>query len=260
MYKYRNIYLSFYLSFDLSICIFLHFKENRAVCPLVALPYVRRYVCSCCLFRMSLGLIFPLAFCLLLQNLVSSALSCLCVFLKLYLCPGWCVAISVLSHAISVLSLCYLCAIYAISGGGQCFDLCYLCAIYAISCYLCAISLLSLWYLLNISLKSVAFTQTDAEDAAHPEGHAPQSRLAGVRGDWGSSHALVLVVHMQWAFVKETMRGNCFAISCICVSTYKRTIFIVFQYNALILAVCPLNDTYRKRCDRYQDKHILCIA
>ena len=177
MYKYRNIYLSiylsFYLSFDLSICIFLHFKENRAVCPLVALLYVRRYVCSCCLFRMSLNLIFPLAFCLLLQNLVSSALSCLCVFLKLYLCPGWCVAISVLSHAISVLSLCYLCAIYAISGGGQCFDLCYLCAIsvlslcylcylmlgrafcsvlslcylcaiYAISCYLCAISVLSL--------------------------------------------------------------------------------------------------------------------
>ena len=106
-----SIYLSFYLSFDLSICIFLHFKENRAVCPLVALLYVRRYVRSCCLFRMSLGLIFPLAFCLLLQKLVSSALSCLCVFLKLYLCPGWCVAISVLSmlsHAISVLSLCYL--------------------------------------------------------------------------------------------------------------------------------------------------------
>ena len=111
MYMYRNIYLSIFLSFDLSICIFLHFKENRAVCPLVALLYVRRYVRSCCLFRMSLGLIFPLAFCLLLQNLVSSALSCLCVFLKLYLCPGWCVAISVLSmlsHAISVLSLCYL--------------------------------------------------------------------------------------------------------------------------------------------------------
>ena len=147
MYKYRNIYLSFYLSFDLSICIFLHFKENRPVCPLAALLYVRRYVRSCCLFRMSLGLIFPLAFCLLLQNLVSSALSCLCFFLTqslpwlvcCYLC-----AISVLSHAISVLSLCYLCAIYAISGGGQCFDLCYLCAIYAISCYLCAISLLSL--------------------------------------------------------------------------------------------------------------------
>ena len=269
-----SIYLSFYLSFDLSICIFLHFKENRAVCPLVALLYVRRYVRSCCLFRMSLGLIFPLAFCLLLQNLVSSALSCLRVFLN---------SISALAGVLLSLCYlcaisCYLCAIYAISGGGQCFDLCYLCAIYAISCsgelfalcYLCAISVLSmlshaisvlsLWYLLNISLKSVAFTQTDAEDAAHPEGHAPQSRLAGVRGDWGSSHALVLVVHMQWAFVKETMRGNGFAISCICVSTYKRTIFIIFQYHALILAVCPLNDIYRKRCDRYQDKHILCIT
>ena len=120
-----SIYLSFYLSFDLSICIFLHFKENRAVCPLVALLYVRRYVRSCCLFRMSLGLIFPLAFCLLLQNLVSSALSCLCVFLKLYLCPGWCVAISVLS-------------------------LCYLCYLMLSLCYLCAISLISLQYFSQI--------------------------------------------------------------------------------------------------------------
>ena len=137
---------------------------------------------------------------------------------------------------------------------GVLLSLCYL-------CYLCAISVLSLSYLFNISLKSVAFTQTDAEDAAHPEGHAPQSRLAGVRGDWGSSHALVLVVHMQWAFVKETMRGNGFAISCICVSTYlKKTKIIIVQYNALILAVCPLNDIYRKRCDRYQDKHILYIT
>jgi hypothetical protein len=115
MYMYRNIYLSIFLSFDLSICIFLHFKENRAVCPLVALLYVRRYVRSCCLFRMSLGLIFPLAFCLLLQNLVSSALSCLRVFLN---------SISALAGVL--LSLCYLCAI---------------------SCYLCAISVLSLCYL-----------------------------------------------------------------------------------------------------------------
>ena len=107
---YRSIiYLSIFRSLYVYI---LHFKENRPVCPLAALLYVRRYVRSCCLFRMSLRLIFPLAFCLLLQNLASSALSFLCVFSKLYLCPGWCVAISVLSllsHAISVLSLCYLC-------------------------------------------------------------------------------------------------------------------------------------------------------
>ena len=174
-----SIYLSFFLSFDLSICIFLHFKENRAVCPLVALLYVRRYVRSCCLFRMSLGLIFPLAFCLLLQNLVSSALSCLRVFLKLYLCPGWCVAISVLSLCYLMLSLCYLCAISVLSMLSQVGDsalicaisvlslcylcylmlgrafcsvlsLCYLCAIYAISCYLCAISLISLEYFSQI--------------------------------------------------------------------------------------------------------------
>ena len=247
-----SIYLSFFLSFDLSICIFLHFKENRAVCPLVALLYVRRYVRSCCLFRMSLRLIFPLAFCLLLQNLASSALSFLCVFSKLYLCPGWCVAISVLS----LLSLCYLC--YLMLGRAFCsvLSLCYLCAISVLSMLSHAISVLSLWYLLNISLKSVVFTQTDAEDAAHPEGHAPQSRLAGVRGDWRSSHALVLIVHMQWAFVKETMRGNGFAISSICVSTDKRTIFISYQYNELILAVCPPNEIYRKRCDRYEDKYI----
>ena len=136
-----------------------------------------------------------------------------------YLC-----AISCYLCAISVLSLCYLCAMSVLSLCYLCYlrwgtvlwsvlSLCYLCAIYAISCYLCAISLLSLWYLLNISLKSVAFTQTDAEDAAHPEGHAPQSRLAGVRGDWRSSHVLVLIVHMQWAFVKETMRGNIYQLS-----------------------------------------------
>ena len=124
---------------------------------------------------MSLGLIFPLAFCLLLQNLVSSALSCLRVFLNsisalagvllslCYLCAISCYlcAISVLSMlsqvgdsalicAISVLSLCYLCAIYAISCSGELFALCYLCAIYAISCYLCAISLISLEYFSQI--------------------------------------------------------------------------------------------------------------
>ena len=173
MYKYRNIYLSFflsfYLSFDLSNCIFLHIKENRAVCPLVALLYVLRYVRSCCLFCMSLGLSFPLAFCLLLQNLVSSALSCLCFFFNsisalagvllslCYLCAISCYlcAISVLSLcylcAISVLCLCYLCAIYAISGGGQCFDLCYLCAISVLSMLSHAISVLSLCYLSDIS-------------------------------------------------------------------------------------------------------------
>ena len=40
----------------------------------------------------------------------------------------------------------------------------------------------------------------------------------------------------------------------------KKTKIIIVQYNALILAVCPLNDIYRKRCDRYQDKHILYIT
>jgi hypothetical protein len=223
---------------------------------------------------MSLGLIFPLAFCLLLQNLVSSALSCLRVFLNsisalagvllslCYLC-----AISCYLCAISVLSLCYLCYLRWGTVLWSVLSLCYLCYLMlgrafcsvlslCYLCYLCAISVLSLWYLLNISLKSVVFTQTDAEDAAHPEGHAPQSRLAGVRGDWRSSHALVLIVHMQWAFVKETMHGNGFAISCICVSTDKRTIFISYQYNELILAVCPPNEIYRKRCDRYEDKYI----
>ena len=275
---YRSIiYLSIYLSFDLSMCIFCISKKiGRSVRLLhcyMSGGMSALVVCFACLSA-SFFLLLSVScsrtwwallflFCAFFQNSISALAG---VLLSLcYLCY-------------LMLSLCYLCAIYAISGGGQCFDLCYLCAISVLSmlsharesfllcaisvlslcylCYLCAISVLSLWYLLNISLKSVVFTQTDAEDAAHPEGHAPQSRLAGVRGDWRSSHALVLIVHMQWAFVKETMHGNGFAISCICVSTDKRTIFISYQYNELILAVCPPNEIYRKRCDRYEDKYI----
>ena len=52
-----------------------------------------------------------------------------------------------------VLSLCYLCAIYAISCWGILFPLCYLCAISVLSMLSHAISVLSLCYLYDISRK-----------------------------------------------------------------------------------------------------------
>ena len=81
------------------------------------------------------------------------AISCyLCAISMLSLCYLYSLALE--QPFLSVLSLCYLCAIYAISCWGILFSsvlsLCYLCAI---SCYLCAISVLSLCYLYDISRK-----------------------------------------------------------------------------------------------------------
>ena len=133
-------------------------KKNRAVCPLVALRYVRRYVRSCCLFRMSLGLILSLVsfscsrtWWALLYSISALAGVLLSLWSLCYLMLSLCYLC-----AISVLSLCYLC----FSGGGQRFYLCYLCAISVLSMLsharetflLCAISVLSLCYLCYLML------------------------------------------------------------------------------------------------------------
>ena len=108
--------------------------------------------------------------------------------------------------AISVISLCYLCDLVLGTGFGSVLSLCCLCAIYAISCYICAISVLSLWYFFEIFV----YTPCYLFKAWHQELAVPNLMVP-----WSSGPKYVLSFWWSWGdswFVHRLGLSNCIAV------------------------------------------------
>ena len=134
----------------LSLC-YLYAISVLSLCYLYAISC---YLCAISCYLCAISMLSLCYLCAIYTLLLSNSLFCSCYLCAIsVLSMLSCSQTAFFVRAISVLSLCYLCAIYAISCWGILFPLCYLCAISVLSMLSHAISVLSLCYLYDISRK-----------------------------------------------------------------------------------------------------------